>query len=962
MADSSHNMGNNEENESGGRRPPFPYIFRTVMDYESVDSLRAALAQPPYRDISSPSASCKSVGTCNYGSSPGPIAAANLPLCDWQVPHLDLSTSTPQSIEEEVKRLMMLKDYSILDSDQEEKFERITALASRIFEVPICLVSLVDIGRQWFMSNRGLGDVRETSRHVSFCAHAILSLEDVFVVPETHSDPRFKDNGLVTGPPYIRFYAGAPLISPEGLKLGTFCIIDAKPRPDGLSLGDKQNLRELAAMVMETMVTRKKEMERIRDEKTRIIACAAHDLLSPLTGVQLNLELLMTDEALNKKLDANQKDLMTTALRCSELIERICLQAIESFRGDLVSSKRNRIGDQNSDHKEFVAENGLVNIAKLVENINQVVATYPKQVPLFIEVDDNVPPEVISDDLKIFRSILNYLTNACKQTTSGTIRLRIYVRKASESATPLELEILPGALVAPKMDVLVVEVHDTGPGVELEKYPTLFTPVSDGLSSEVRHSKMSNSGLGLYSVATEISSLGGEYGVFPREDLATSSPDNDTSSEWLTENDSILTGSVFWFSVPLILPTTPTTSPGPKDEKKSEEAASLKRTHSKAIFSLPPTMRSNSEKMLAAQKEQRPCKRMSIRKSDFNAEENTDEGSECSRKVTANKILASLSSVDLKPDKSERQKRVLVVDDSLTIRKGLSRGFSRLGFEVDEAENGLQGLKKLKATTYDLVLLDFLMPVMDGIDVVRKFRAWETLNRVWFHQYIIGISAHANGKDAEVGIKAGMDRFMGKPVPLKSLKDLAECKPVSGSGSLLDAKHQESLSATDMADLFDEDKSSCSSSMSLSERGLRQSCLIAKDNSDPSLHSLQRLVEICGWRVVVVNNGDDALRMLKLRNFGMVLIDSALPISAVGGSAHSGCSIVARFREWEQRSRVVRQKNILLLSDTYSAKSNSLPLGCDGVVEKPPDPSKISSILENASRETFKGNRDILIR
>jgi len=194
-------------------------------------------------------------------------------------------------------------------------------------------------------------------------------------------------------------------------------------------------------MVMETMVTRKKEMERIRDEKTRIIACAAHDLLSPLTGVQLNLELLMTDEALNKKLDANQKDLMTTALRCSELIERICLQAIESFRGDLVSSKRNRIGDQNSDHKEFVAENGLVNIAKLVENINQVVATYPKQVPLFIEVDDNVPPEVISDDLKIFRSILNYLTNACKQTTSGTIRLRIYVRKASESATPLELEL-----------------------------------------------------------------------------------------------------------------------------------------------------------------------------------------------------------------------------------------------------------------------------------------------------------------------------------------------------------------------------------------------------------------------------------------------------------------------------------------------------------------------------------------
>ncbi|KAL7470210.1 hypothetical protein ACHAXS_011341 [Conticribra weissflogii] len=957
MTEGTENMGRNEGNESGAGRPPSPYIFRTVMDYESVDSLRAALAKPPYQVISS-HANTISGGTDKSASSPGPITSANLPLCDWQVPHLDLSTSTPQSIEEEVKRLMMLKDYSILDSDQEEKFERITALASRIFEVPICLVSLVDIGRQWFMSNRGLGDVRETSRHVSFCAHAILSLQDVFVVPETHNDPRFKENGLVTGPPYIRFHAGAPLISPEGLKLGTFCIIDSKPRPDGLSLGDKQNLRELAAMVMDTMVTRKKEMERIRDEKTRIIACAAHDLLSPLTGVQLNLELLMTDESLKKKLDSNQTELMTTAVKCSEIIERICLQAIESFRGDLVSSKRKRIEDWNSNDQELVADKGLVNIAKLVENINQVVATYPKQVPLFIEVDENVPPEVISDDLKIFRSILNYLTNACKQTTSGTIRLRIYVRKASESATPLELEILPGALVAPKIDVLVVEVHDSGPGVELEKYPTLFTPVSDGLSSKVQHSKMSNSGLGLYSVATEITSLGGEYGVFPREDLANSNPDNDTSSEWLIENDSALNGSVFWFSIPLILPT----SPAMKYDEKGNEAASLKRTLSKATFSLPPTVQNNSETMHTTPKEQRPKKRISIRRSDFNAEENADESSDSSRKLKANKILASLSSVDLKPDKSERQKRVLVVDDSLTIRKGLSRGFSRLGFEVDEAENGLQGLKKLKSMTYDLVLLDFLMPVMDGVEVAKKFRAWETLNRAWFHQYIVGISAHANGKDAEVGIKAGMDRFMGKPVPLKSLKDLAESKTVSEAGALLDAKHQESVNAIEMVDLLDEEKSSCSSSMSLSEKGLRQSCLIAKNNSDPALQSLQRLVEICGWRVVVVNNGDDALRMLKLRNFGMVLIDAALPVSADSGSAHSGCSVVARFREWEQRSRVVRQKNILLLSDTYRAKSNSIPLGCDGVVEKPPDPSKISSILENASKETFKGNRDILLR
>ena len=126
--------------------------------------------------------------------------------------------------------------------------------------------------------NRGLGDVRETSREVSFCAHAIVSKEDVFIVPDTYEDPRFKENGLVTGPPFIRFYAGVSLVTPNGYKLGTFCIIDRTPRPMGLSLSEKQNLRELTEMVMDTMVHRKQEMEHLMDEKTRIIACAAHDL------------------------------------------------------------------------------------------------------------------------------------------------------------------------------------------------------------------------------------------------------------------------------------------------------------------------------------------------------------------------------------------------------------------------------------------------------------------------------------------------------------------------------------------------------------------------------------------------------------------------------------------------------------------------------------------------------------
>ena len=212
------------------------------------------------------------------------------------------------------------------------------------------------------------------------------------------------NNGLVTGAPYIRFYAGVPLLSPEGYKLGTFCIIDSKPRPEGLSLNEKQNLRELAAMAVDLMVSRKKEMEQLKDEKTRLIACAAHDLLTPLTGIQLNLGLLMDDETLTEKLDSHQRELMETSVKCSEMIERICFEAIENFRDFVVRGGQGPSGE------------GLVDMNQLVENVNKVVSTFTKNVPFYIEKEDNVPSTIVSDELKLFRSIMNYLTNAFKYT------------------------------------------------------------------------------------------------------------------------------------------------------------------------------------------------------------------------------------------------------------------------------------------------------------------------------------------------------------------------------------------------------------------------------------------------------------------------------------------------------------------------------------------------------------------
>jgi diguanylate cyclase (GGDEF)-like protein len=144
----------------------------------------------------------------------------------------------------EKSRLETLRSLDVLDAQAEERFDRVTRMAKRMFGVPIALVSLVDENRQWFKSCIGLS-LSETSREMSFCGHAILGSE-VFIIRDAIEDERFADNPLVLNDPNIRFYAGCPL-TVNGHRLGTLCIIDQVPRDFGHD--DIDALKDLASMV-----------------------------------------------------------------------------------------------------------------------------------------------------------------------------------------------------------------------------------------------------------------------------------------------------------------------------------------------------------------------------------------------------------------------------------------------------------------------------------------------------------------------------------------------------------------------------------------------------------------------------------------------------------------------------------------------------------------------------------------
>jgi len=453
---------------------------------------------------------------------------------EWTLPLVDEELTEPQTMDEEIKRLKALNDYFVLDSDGEVEFDRITKLASQIFDVPTALVSLVDLGRQWFLSKVGL-DASETPRKHAFCAHVILNKYKILVVPDATKDFRFKDNPLVTDGLKIRFYAGAALVSPEGYKLGTLCIISPETRPEGLSSSQQAMLHEMAAMVVSAMVARRNRI--LKEEyETRFLDLAKilMDTNISLESSKQTMQTILTRSTWD--MDSDDAVELSSVARTLGVQSKICSATMRHVLQDtsaaaVIQKKRQADAkaareaaaaddgfyDDNNDMDLFHEYDKLVNVTtdmvRLFDNINSILPTFPFHGTVSVELDKSVPKEIIAEDLLLFRSTLNMLTHCMGQSGADVepeynksgLRIRRMKRQGNE---------------------LLVQCLQAGKPVSLERAKELFSHKESLLGP----------------VATMVRSLGGRYGMF--------------EGKWEHQNGMNATlQSIFWFQIPYELPT-----------------------------------------------------------------------------------------------------------------------------------------------------------------------------------------------------------------------------------------------------------------------------------------------------------------------------------------------------------------------------------------------------------------------
>jgi signal transduction histidine kinase len=364
----------------------------------------------------------------------------------------------------EAGRLKDLYSTELLDTPHEQEFDDIVKLASDLCEVPISLISLVDANRQWFKARIGL-DVDETNRDISFCSHAILQ-DEVFEVPDASLDLRFNDNPLVVEDPSIRYYAGVPLVTSGGNRLGTLCVIDRIPR----HLTEKQRfgLKVLADNVIKIAELRikNKHLNYLTQTQKRIISILAHDVRNPLSSIKSVIEFRKSDV-----LDEQE---------ASQMMDMVSLQLDSTI--DMIENVVNW-GEMQLKFDKFSFES--VKLHDLVGRIagSETLNSHAKNNVVVNSVEKDL---IIRTDRRVLEFILrNLLSNANKFTENGTITLSAKKEGA----------------------FTVIRIKDTGVGMAKEKAAELFNGTENITTAGTKNEK--GNGLGLLLVKEFVDRMNG---------------------------------------------------------------------------------------------------------------------------------------------------------------------------------------------------------------------------------------------------------------------------------------------------------------------------------------------------------------------------------------------------------------------------------------------------------------------
>jgi len=319
---------------------------------------------------------------------------------------------TPNSSNETL-RLKALDSYSILDTFSDRDYDNLTAIASEVCNIPISLISLVDDQRQWFKSHHGL-PVDETPKEYSFCAHAIQQPDQLFVVPDARKDKRFLENPLVTGDPYIVFYAGVPLVTEEGMPLGTLCVIDKKPRR--LTKNQKKALEALSNQVMKLLELRKSKYELRKaneqlEEKNKMLEgfaeVAAGDIQSPLRNIANSYATFQKEYS--QQLDNAGVQLLSSMENSTAQLSSMVDGILQNAKTDYVKRRE----------KENVSS---------AEIQQKLVGVYPKSGDYTIEFSFKAE-ELYINMGAVLQLLLNLISNAIRYSDKAVAQVEVGVRE-----------------------------------------------------------------------------------------------------------------------------------------------------------------------------------------------------------------------------------------------------------------------------------------------------------------------------------------------------------------------------------------------------------------------------------------------------------------------------------------------------------------------------------------------------